>query len=243
MLFIHRLHSSMRQLVCFRVKTVFVFLFFGLLAIGCGSADDVLKPDMNIQLTASPEQVNLLGYSSLTATARKVEGGKPLIEYAAKFSFVQNQSGAVLTPLSSVTDASGQAFCQYQAGSKPGVDIIQVTIDNQQSVSTRIVVAGGVIDTIILSITANPQTLSNFQRSTITVRATRQSNGEPMAGLDVTFSTRQNNSNGVFVQTVERTDASGIAVAVYQTGEQDGVDIIMVTLDNGQTAGVTLVVN
>jgi len=208
--------------------------------MGCGSGDDPLKPDMNIQLTASPAQVDLMAFSSLTATVKKVEGSKPLVDYSTRFSFVQNQSGGALTPISGTTDANGQSFCLYQAGSKSGVDIVQVTIDNDQSASTRIVVAGGVDDTIVLNMTAVPATLKTLEKSTITLQATRQSTGQPVSGLDLRFSISRNDSNGQLVQIPVQTDASGKAVAVYLTGEYDGVDIVTVTLDSGQTTGVTL---
>ena len=194
MLLKNQLYQTLRRIVCFHNKTLPVLLF-GLLIIGCSSFDDVLEPDMNIQLVASPSQVDLMEYSSLTATVNKVEEGEPLIGYEARFSFAQNQSGGALTQADGTTNASGQAFCLYQAGTQPGVDIVQVVIDNDQSASTRIMVAGGESDTIVLTIMASPPTVSNFERSTITVRVTRQSDGAPMAGMDVNFSISKNERN------------------------------------------------
>jgi hypothetical protein len=81
-----------------------------------------------------------------------------------------------------------------------------------------------------------------FERSTITVRVTRQSDGAPMACMDVNFSISKNESNGSFVVIPDRTDTSGIATAIYQAGELDGIDTIQAGLDNGQFASVTLTV-
>lgn len=240
MQFNRRLKSTCQGFAGSFSKIVFVIIFAGMSVMGCGSGNDPMNPDMNIQLTASPAQVDLMEYSNLTASVKKAEGGKPLIEYSTRFSFAQNQSGGTLTPISSVTDTNGQSFCLYQAGSKSGIDIVQVTVDNNQNASASIVVAGGIDDTIVLNLTAAPVSLKTFEKSTVTLHATRQSSGQAVGGLNVRFSVSRNDSNGQLIQIPVQTDASGKAVAVYQSGENGGVDIVTVTLDNGQTTGVSL---
>ena len=88
------------------------------------------------------------------------------------------------------------------------------------------------------SITA---TLNNVDTSVATGTSTTTTT--PVSGYPVTFTITQNTSKCTLTVVNSITDASGKATAIYQAGSIAGIDIIQASIDTGQTASASIIVN
>lgn len=88
------------------------------------------------------------------------------------------------------------------------------------------------------SITA---TLNNVDTSVAT--GTSITTTTPVSGYPVSFMIIQNVSKCSLTVINSLTDASGKAIAIYQSGLIAGIDIIQVGIDTGQTASASITVN
>ncbi len=107
--------------------------------IACGGGSD--STSMSVSISADETAVQRQGYSNITATLSNAEGGVAL--WNATFRFRQNESGARLDAYDVVTDHEGNVRALYQAGNKPGIDIIEVNFNNSAVAMVQIAVAGG----------------------------------------------------------------------------------------------------
>jgi hypothetical protein len=104
-----------------------------------------------------------------------------------------------------------------------------------------------------LTITAVPTTLRIGEFSAITVilnnvdtsvaTGTSTTATTPVVGYPVTFTITQNTSKCSLTVANSLTDTTGKAMAIYQPGPIAGIDIIQASIDNGQSASASIVVN
>ena len=110
-----------------------------------------------------------------------------------------------------------------------------------------------------LSITASPAavlsgeyslitaTLINTKSTTTTTTTgttgTTGTGSDPVSGYPVIFTISRNISGGTLTIVDNITNVSGIATAIYKSGSTAGMDIVQVSIDSGESASATILVN
>jgi hypothetical protein len=113
-------------------------------------------------------------------------------------------------------DGSGVAMVVYTAGNNNSQDIIQATLENENSASLIIEKTGSGFGPVIYSIMAAPNAVTSGQQSIITIKVT--DNNNPAAGEYVDIKINPNNSGASLLIQNHYTDAQGQVVAVYSAG-------------------------
>lgn len=216
---------------------------YSILLMALTGCDSTSSRFVSVKLTASPTEVGVLEYSDITAEASPVTrgtaqaGGEARIYYKVEWSITRNESGAILIAASSTTDGQGKAGVTYRAGSKPGVDTIEVRLDDEVTVALNMVVRDK--KPIMATLSANPERVEALAYSNLT--ADFRQDGQAVSLYPVNFVISQNQSGGALNAATPHTDANGQAKAVYQAGPIAGVDLVQVVGDGGETASVLLI--
>lgn len=169
---------------------------------------DVDPVRQSLTISANPNQVEMDGVSTITATLTDQDG--PIPGAVGSFSFISNQSGARLTAVDRSTDVNGKITASYRAGSRPGIDVIQASFPPSIAATVSITV-----DTPTATITVSPTSLPDAEQYVDYSTLISASGGTP----PYTFSTASGsamppgvtlNSNGVVTGS-----ASGMVPGSY----------------------------
>jgi hypothetical protein len=139
-------HYSMFWLCCILIAAI----------AGCDSTNSVDPNNLQLTIIASPETLSVGEFSSITATLNNVDSSvssttgtsttgstittttTPVSGYPVTFSITQNNTKSTLTVVNAITDASGKAVAIYQAGTIPGLDVVQATLEDGKYASVGI---------------------------------------------------------------------------------------------------------
>ncbi|MDP1991559.1 MAG: Ig-like domain-containing protein [Syntrophales bacterium] len=186
------------------------------------SASIVIKKTGNvsgasIKITTEPSPASVSAFGIISIVATVTDAARPISGETVEFKLVENNSGATLTILSSVTDAAGQAIATYRAGGNdPAQDVVQAKLLSNGAVSSVVidVIAGA--PGVSIDVEASPASVSAGQVSIVTATLT----GDAKEGVTVTFTLPINSSGATLSAATATTDGSGKAVVTYQAGSQ-----------------------
>ena len=195
--------------------------------ITAAGQDVVIPTGYRIAVTA--EKTSLTAGETTLVTATVTDGSNhPAQGQTVNFSFAASPSGGSLTSISTITDASGKAVASYTAGSdNPTVsvqDIIQAGTTGATGAVILTRTAGGSSGGLVLTLTANPTSVTPGNTSVLTARVVNGDN-DPVTGLAVTFEFLANNGGSSLNPLTGTTDGSGNAVTVYTAGTTDPTEI------------------
>jgi len=202
---------------------------------GGGSSSQERAGDHAVRFNVIGDDSDDLGMGSsrnLEATVFMRDGRTPLPGIEVRFSFLKNQSGAVLEVINNETSAHGTAQAFYRAGNRSGNDIIELKATRTRALASfRIGGEGEIVDMILIA--ADPDEVNTKGTSLITIEG-KFHNAMPAAGSLVEIFFVENQSNAEFihgVQSMERIslylDNQGKAGLTYRAGDTPGKDSIM----------------
>ncbi len=216
--------------------SILLIALFLLLAAGC---DSTSSRTVSLTVTADPPRLGMLEYSEILAQAQpntRDEGVN--IYYRIEFSFSRNESGATLVSAGNTTDGKGEARARYRAGARPGIDIVQVRLDDDVTASVTIIVEEkGAVKAIL---GATPERVDILGYSNLTAEFTQDD--EPLGDYLLDFVISQNQSGATLNAVTPATDVNGRAMAIYQAGRSTGVDMVQIIGQGGETASQIIVV-
>ncbi len=214
---------------------------------GSSTSVEITRSDSGIariaSIAASPTSV-VEGRSSII-TVNVTDGTKPLSGEVVTFTIPINASGASFVDASGVnvpsisvtTDAGGKAVAVYLGGgNSPGInvyDTVRAALTNGSSTSVEITRSAGVSGYVV-TVTANPSTLTSLTGSSIVTANVRDNTGIAASGIAVRFST---SGAGVLQPATASatTGATGNANAVF-TGAATGMVVVQASATiNGTT--------
>jgi hypothetical protein len=243
------------------MKKVYMLMACCLLVslVGCGGESG--DPTARItELKAVPDTVTPGGSAVITATVIKAGGttttatATTTIEATTSSAWGVNitfklltANGAHLSTLTQQTDGDGKASIVYTAGNNYNQDVIQATLENENSASLIIkktgIVPGRSI--IITDPSTSPSVKANGYVS-ITAQVTDNSSGseQPISGETVEFKLIENGSGASVKVQSAVTDAAGKATALYQAGgKHPATDVVQAKLlSNGSASTVIITV-
>lgn len=182
----------------------------------------------NIALSATPKNIPLNAESQLTVTV-KDDQRNPVEGQTVQLSVAPNNSDGKLTDISVNTDANGRATTMYQSGNRAGTDTIQASTGRVDSNTASITVSpdAALVGSVELTTGADNITAdglsSTFVRATVT-----DTNGNPVAGIAVGFSTSQ----GRLDSNEEPTTRNGIAETVLTSDMNLGDAVVSASTGN-----------
>ena len=233
-----------------------LMLFVG----GCGDSADPLGTGIiqfyNVVDGQVITSVTIQPGSSLTLVVRVMNLRSdatlaPVIGEKITFTLLTPVNGGGLTVVNDRTAGNGRAMALYTAGNNFATDSVRATTSNGATTTITITKTGGIVGARISALAASSTTVAEGQTSIITATVT-DGNNNPMMGEAVTFSIPTNDSGACFINAANscvagitaNTDASGLAVAVYQGGSNspnvDVYDTVRAALANGSTSLVVI---
>jgi len=154
-------------------------------------------------------------------------------------------NGGRLSAVTQKTDGSGLAMVVYTAGNNYRDDIIQATLENDNSASIVINKTGSISGPVISSMQASPTLVTAGQQSIITITVT--DNNDPAAGQYVEITINPNNSGASLIIPNHYTDARGQVVATYVAGslaDEAVTDVVQARVtSSGSVNAVIITVN
>jgi hypothetical protein len=208
-------------------------------ALGFRTHIDILfvpGPAARVQLTASPNTVNVSGTSTLTATVTDANGNFVPGE-TVTFTLSTNTSGASLNPTSGVTDSNGQVTVQYTAGTTAGADTVRAlaastSVAGSTSITATAPSGGsgsgsqpGSVASITLSADSNAIQANGSATATITATL-RDANGRAVGdNVIVNFST----TLGIVSSQATTSGGNGQAKATFTAGTVAGKATVTAT--------------
>ena len=125
-------------------------------------------------------------------------------------------NGGRLSALTQKTDGSGVAMVVYTAGNNYNQDIVQATLENDNSATVVITKTGVISGPVLSEVSADPTSVSWGQHSKITIKVT--DGGNPVGGEYVDIQINRNSSGASLIIPNHYTDAQGQVVATYVAG-------------------------
>jgi hypothetical protein len=198
-------------------------------------------PGVQISLAAAPSTLAAEQSSIITATVTNAAGA-PVRGQAVSFAFAANNSGAILTILSGITDISGRAVALYRAGkASPAAEVEDIILGSVAGSVSPAVITRTAVGGLQISLTGEPTSLSAGQNSIITATVT-DGTGSPVTGETVTFAFAANNSGATLTILSGTTDVSGRAIAMYTAGSANPTASVQDTVQASVAGSVGAVV-
>jgi len=190
----------------------------------------------SIALSADPMSIAADGASTsvITATVRNSSGVLlPNVQVALSTSL-----GAI-SPASAATTSAGTIQATLRSGTMAGM-------------ATVVAQAGGLSNSVqveffagapaqITDIASNPAAPAPGANALLQARV-RDAFGNPVAGVQLTFTLIQNQSGTSFTSAQEESDSAGLAMVSYLAGPNNGIDILRITAE-GLATEAQLVLN
>ncbi len=196
-------------------------------------------PTPRVVVTANPGDIAPgTGTAVITATVSQPDGspvGNDAAHIAA--SGPANVCGT-LSPLSTVTNASGKATFNYSAGTASGVCTFTVTESSQSGKGTVAITQGNVI-----ALTSASASVPADGTTTDALTAHVSTGGGPVVGDAVTFTASATPAGacGLLSPTTVNTDSSGNAVATYTSSTTPGFCAVTATESgSGNTSSTSI---
>jgi ethanolamine utilization microcompartment shell protein EutS len=246
-----------------RITTVMALLVLPLALLqGCGgssndSASSTVGQSLNLEMSSSNGVAVLLadGVSSVPLQMQvSTQSGQALANTPVTFSttagtlsaipgtnVIKNAQGASAAPRQTVngkitigTDANGVALVLLTSSNFVETAVVAAEVNGFKQ-SLRIDFISGFPTQ--LELTSSVSLVAEGGTSTLLATVTDE-NGDPLAGVTVTFQLLSNVSEGASVSpTSSKTDVNGRAQATYQAGTTSGTDTIQATISTAATSG------
>lgn len=246
-----------------RITTVMALLVLPLALLqGCGgssndSASSTVGQSLNLEMSSSNGVAVLLadGVSSVPLQMQvSTQSGQALANTPVTFSttagtlsaipgtnVIKNAQGASAAPRQTVngkitigTDANGVALVLLTSSNFVETAVVAAEVNGFKQ-SLRIDFISGFPTQ--LELTSSVSLVAEEGTSTLLATVTDE-NGDPLAGVTVTFQLLSNVSEGASVSPKSsKTDVNGRAQATYQAGTTSGTDTIQATISTAATSG------
>ncbi len=238
-----------------RLTRLALVAFVGVGASACQKVALLAPSGSTITLTASATTLPLNGTTTLLATIVQNSGYPPHSDTQVTFTTTLG----TVTPATAATDTNGQVSVQFNAGSSSGTATITATSGGATGTTTsgtgstastssgsnvvKIAVGAAAVGTV--AIAASPGTVSANGGSSTVTASVRDSNGNALASVPVTFTT----DNGSLSAAVVSTDTGGNAQATITTNKTAkvtataGVSSTSGSTTTSPSASVTINVN
>ncbi|HBB15757.1 MAG TPA: hypothetical protein DCZ97_01700 [Syntrophus sp. (in: bacteria)] len=205
-----------------------------------------------LALAASPTSVNGGQTSVITAT---VTGGTnsganevvtltiPVNESGASFI---NAAGVSVSTITITTGSGGIASAIYKAGTNDSGTIVQDTVQGVLSngaMSAVMITRNAGVTGYVVTVTANPSTLTTQTGSSIVTANVRDNTGIAVVGTTVTFN--KTGAGGQLTPASASTDTNGNAITVFTGAAPSGAAIVQATTmigGNNYTGAVAITV-
>jgi hypothetical protein len=181
-----------------------------------------------LSLTAAPQTLNPGGDSTISATVTDASGNT-IPNETVTFQFINNNTGAVLSAPSAVTNINGQAFVSYTAGASNGMDFLQAVTTSDTTVYGTVNITVDSSATVIQGVTLTsgaPELVADGSSEALIRATVTDVNGKSAVGISVLF----NSTLGTLVGTNPvTTNASGIAEITLRSGTDTGTARVTAT--------------
>ncbi len=195
--------------------------------------DFVAGAPSTVGLSVRPATVNPDGSVTVTATVTDTSGNAVVGE-TVLFQIMTNNSGGSFASASAVTNVNGDALVVYTAGPDTGTDTIRAVASSNQtaSVLTDITVSATAQVVGKVAITAGTDQLVADGTSHTTIQATvTDTNGDPVEGKTVTFSTTAGTLTGGGTTVTSTTDKNGLASVTLTAPTNRGTTTVRAEAD------------
>ncbi len=143
-------------------------------------------------------------------------------------TFAVTAGGGTLSATTDTTGADGRAFTTLTLGRQPGTNAVQATVDGLEPVTFT--ATGLAVARTLDKPSGNQQEgAAGAALTEALVVEVRDQNGQPLAGVEVTFAVTA--GGGTLSSTTAKTDADGRAATTLTLGPRPGTNTVEATVD------------
>ena len=202
-----------------RLRTPFfwrgVLFCAALFASGCQKVPLLAPTGSTITLTASTTALPVNGTTQLVAQVIEAAGTPPHSGTQITFSTTLG----TIEPAAALTNANGQAFVTFRAGTANGMATITAFSGGASGTASAVKIAVGTAAVGRVNVVASPSLIPALGGSSTITTTVFDINGNPLSSAPVTFTT----TAGTLDPTFGTTDASGVTTATLRTSTKTTV--------------------